>query len=68
MTNEEIKNKWYSDEPSFDDLLNLARADEREKLQTEIGHLEYKIEGLQQALSRNKDERDKMQGGVGANK
>ena len=33
MTNEDIKNKWYSDEPSFDDLLNLARQDEREKMQ-----------------------------------
>ena len=33
MTNEEIKNKWYAGEPSFDELLNLARADEREKLQ-----------------------------------
>lgn len=33
MTNEEIKNKWYTDEISFDDLLNLARADEREKMQ-----------------------------------
>ena len=45
---------------SFNEALNLARQDEREKMQTEIGHLEYKIEGLQQALSRNKDEREKM--------
>ena len=33
MTNEEIKNKWYKEEPTFDELLNLARQDEREKMQ-----------------------------------
>ena len=68
MTNLEIIERWNNDELSHYELVELARQDEREKLQTEIGHLEYKIEGLQQALSRNKDERDKMQGGVGANK
>lgn len=65
MTNEKIGDIYAKPQKnyiSFNEALNLARQDEREKLQTEIGHLEYKIEGLQQALSRNKDEREKMQG------
>ena len=63
MTNEEIGDIYAKPQKnyiSFNEALNLARQDEREKMQTEIGHLEYKIEGLQQALSRNKDEREKM--------
>ena len=63
MTNEKIGDIYAKPQKnyiSFNEALNLARQDEREKMQTEIGHLEYKIEGLQQALSRNKDEREKM--------
>ena len=65
MTNEKIGDIYAKPQKnyiSFNEALNLARQDEREKMQTEIGHLEYKIEGLQQALSRNKDDREKMQG------
>ena len=63
MTNEEILKAMHKrGQAGYGTAMELARQDEREKLQTEIGHLEYKIEGLQQALSRNKDEREKMQG------
>lgn len=33
MTNEEIMQKWYNNELLSDELLNLARADERAKMQ-----------------------------------
>ena len=62
MTNEEKIKAWCEYDSNNMDMYELIVADEREKMQTEIGHLEYKIEGLQQALSRNKDEREKIQG------